>query len=333
MERKTSLYFSRRAGEVFMRGKSLVISEGAEKESETPLARIRRVVLLGRAEIGTALLYRLMRAKIPVDWLDIFGKPLGQLLSQDEDLDKYHSRQMSWLAEPEAFVLARQILLAKIDNCHEILRRRLEPLPRWNEERKALAAAESPESLRGEEGALAHLYFSHWQELLHGFQWEGRKAHPAPDPVNMLLSLGYSLLYNRLSSALRNAGLNPRLGFFHEIRGSHCALTSDLMEPFRALVDSTVLTIIRRGEIRPENFERKGGRCACADNKVFAKLLLIFEEMFSGFHKFYYSASQPDQYLECSLNDCLDEYAESFALHLLQGTECFLPRLTKCPAI
>lgn len=61
LEQKTTLYFSRNAGEVFMRGKYLVIRAENGLEREFLLSRTRRIVLIGRAKVDTAILYRLVR--------------------------------------------------------------------------------------------------------------------------------------------------------------------------------------------------------------------------------------------------------------------------------
>jgi CRISPR-associated protein Cas1 len=71
------------------------------------------------------------------------------------------------------------------------------------------------------------------------------------------LSLGYTLLYNHLYAAINIVGLDPYQGFFRQRKHGHAALASDLVEEWRALiVDSIVLTVINRREIRQEDFQR-----------------------------------------------------------------------------
>lgn len=108
----------------------------------------------------------------------------------------------------------------------------------------------------GYEGTAAATYFRVLRTLLKtdmGFQ--GRKAHPSTDPVNALLSLGYTLLYNHLYAAINIVGLDPYQGFFHQRKHGHAALASDLVEEWRAIiVDSIVLTVINRREIKADDF-------------------------------------------------------------------------------
>lgn len=332
LRRKTTLYFFSNSGETAIAGRDLAIRRSDGENIAIPLAMIRRVVLIGKARIAPALLHRFLRLGIPGDWLDIFGHPLGQLLPDSGAYEAAMPAQAAFCASPGALALARALILAKVDNCHEILRRRTEIPDTWPERREAILAANSPESLRGAEGMAAKEYFGCWRGLLHKFSWQGREPKPAPDPVNMMLSSGYGLLRNRLASALRNTGLDSRLGVFHVARGSHCALASDLMEPLRACVDTEVLALIRRQELKPEDFQIRNGACACKDKDVFAKLYRAFEDMFSREHDFYMDPADNRVQWKRSLNDCLDDLAESFALHIHDREGCIIPRLAPCPA-
>lgn len=330
MEAKTTIYFSRKSTVSFIRGKNLVLVPDAQGEAEIPLGRVRRAVVIGKAAPDSRVLYRLSRCGIPIDWLDILGKPIAQTLPLDEDPDLLFPDQTALPGTPAALELTRSFLLAKLDNCREVIRRRVKMNSSWRERRLAVERAASAGELRGAEGMAAREYFSYWPLLLNKFEWKGRYPHPAPDPVNMLLSLGYGLLRNRLSSALRGAGLDPRIGFFHERRGRHCALASDLMEPFRAFVDAAVLDLIRLNEVKPEEFKIRNAQCVCADNSLFPKLLAAFEDMFAKVHAFYPCAAAGRRKL--CVNDCLDELAQSFNRYLSANEQCFLPRLTPCRA-
>jgi CRISPR-associated protein Cas1 len=79
-----------------------------------------------------------------------------------------------------------------------------------------------------------------------------------------LLSLGYVLLGNHLAGLLEARGLDPALGFFHEVRPGRPALALDLLEEFRhPVVDRFVLRACNLRVFRPGAFEpdpeRPGG--------------------------------------------------------------------------
>ncbi|MDX1998123.1 MAG: CRISPR-associated endonuclease Cas1 [Thermoanaerobaculia bacterium] len=84
--------------------------------------------------------------------------------------------------------------------------------------------------------------------------FRNRATQPPPDPVNALLSYGYTLLHHHASTALVAAGLHPQIGLFHQGRGRHHALASDLQEEFRSAVDALVWHLIRRREASLDDF-------------------------------------------------------------------------------
>src|SRR5216117_1441561 len=92
-----------------------------------------------------------------------------------------------------------------------------------------------------------------------GFDFAGRNRRPPRDPVNALLSLGYSLLAKDLTVTCYAVGFDPYVGFYHQPRYGRPALALDLMEPFRPLiVDSAVLTAINTGMVTVRDFVRVG---------------------------------------------------------------------------
>ncbi|MDE0077689.1 MAG: CRISPR-associated endonuclease Cas1 [Caldilineaceae bacterium] len=83
-----------------------------------------------------------------------------------------------------------------------------------------------------------------------------RKAHAPPDPVNVLLSFGYTLLAQNIWGAVLTAGLDPYVGFLHQLNYNRPNLPLDLMEEFRpVLVDSVVLRCLNNGILVPAHFE------------------------------------------------------------------------------
>lgn len=87
------------------------------------------------------------------------------------------------------------------------------------------------------------------------WRFTGRNRQPPTDPVNALLSYGYTLLFYNLYSFLRARGLNPQVGFYHQVRVGHPALVSDMLEEFRAIiVDIIVLNLVLNRSLVPEQF-------------------------------------------------------------------------------
>ena len=88
-----------------------------------------------------------------------------------------------------------------------------------------------------------------------------RQRCPPPDPVNAMLSFGYThARRRRLVAALESAGLDAAVGFLHHARWGRPSLALDLMEEFRSVVvNSVVLRCLSTGIIRFEEFDTAPG--------------------------------------------------------------------------
>jgi CRISPR-associated protein Cas1 len=111
------------------------------------------------------------------------------------------------------------------------------------------------ESLRGLEGAATATYFGGYRRLFAPeWNFTDRNRRPPADPVNVLLSFGYTLLAQAAAGAVQSAGLDPYAGFLHEVAYNRPALALDLMEEFRPVVDGVVLWACRSGRVTPADF-------------------------------------------------------------------------------
>jgi CRISPR-associated protein Cas1 len=121
----------------------------------------------------------------------------------------------------------------------------------------SVAGAREIEILMGFEGTAARHYFHAFGKMVRKeFAFDGRSKRPPKDPVNALLSLGYTLLFHEMVTAIEAIGLDPYLGFLHEVEYGRASLAVDLCEEFRYLIDSLVLALINRGELNQYDFHR-----------------------------------------------------------------------------
>ncbi len=132
---------------------------------------------------------------------------------------------------------------------------------------------EAVEGLMGLEGAGARGYFEAYGKLLlGGFKFSRREYYPPPDPVNALLSFGYMMLYNELSSLLEAHGFDIYLGFLHSADYGRASLANDLMEELRSpVIDRLVIYLINKGAVKLDHFiqEKNGVKMNDVARKTF----------------------------------------------------------------
>ncbi len=63
---------------------------------------------------------------------------------------------------------------------------------------------------------------------------------------NIFLNYGYTVLHAATARAICSAGLHPAIGIHHHNRYNPFCLASDLMEPFRPLIDAAVIQIAEK---------------------------------------------------------------------------------------
>ena len=74
-----------------------------------------------------------------------------------------------------------------------------------------------------------------------------------------MLGFCYGLLVTEFIGALESVGLDHQIGFLHRPRSGRPSLALDLAEELRALTDRFVVTLVRRRQVGPDDFERTPG--------------------------------------------------------------------------
>ncbi len=242
-------------------GETLVIINEAEKEAVTkkiPFEQISLVLFLGKPRVSFPAIVKLKESDIPLYFAYGSGKLYLSILNEPRNYT-FWMKQLK-LGEDESFKLsfAKNIVQTKIHNCKTTIGRNEGEgafIDQLNHYEDLAANADSIDSLRGVEGKASAIYFEAYAKLLNPeWKFEGRQKHPAVDPVNAMLSLGYTFLYNHIATALQAYGINPEIGFYHVPKPNHFALASDLIEEMRFMIDRLVLYLINRNMITPADF-------------------------------------------------------------------------------
>jgi CRISP-associated protein Cas1 len=271
------LYVQSPGAKIGRSGAELVVETRDGEKRSVRISDTSHVALFGAVQISTQAVQDLCDRGISIVYLSSGGWFYGITRGMDHKNVELRRRQFAAAENPErSLQLARRFVGVKIRNCRTIIRRNASDPPARTLERlkELIAKAESAtslESLLGIEGTAARLYFEAYGDTLKPpneggessamtFDFDGRNRRPPRDPVNSLLSLGYSLLAKDLTIALQAVGFDPYLGFYHQPRYGRPALALDLMEEFRPLiVDSVVLSTINTGVVKLPDFLKRGG--------------------------------------------------------------------------
>ena len=260
-------------------GERILVAKENEIIRDIPLIHLGQVVISGNVNLTTPAMQTLLHEGIPVVFLSAYGRYHGALTPQvsRNSLLRRAQHRVADNAE-RCLALSKAFVHGKIWNMRTMLQRR-----KWRAEKgteaalapllasikamhgmqKRIPRATELAQLLGMEGNASAEYFRSFAFMLKpemGFDFERRSRRPPADATNALLSFAYSLLTADVMAAIQIVGMDPYVGFFHQVKYGKPCLALDLMEEFRPIIaDSVVITLINTRQITPADFEQAHG--------------------------------------------------------------------------
>jgi CRISPR-associated endonuclease Cas1 subtype II len=208
------------------------------------LSEIATLVLESTAiSITAALLCELNKRGIKIIFCDEKRNPYGELVSYygSHDATEKMRCQIAWDKEIIGIIWA-EIVRDKITKQSQIL----EENGRFEGAAHILSFADNvqPNDASNREGHAAKVYFN--SLFGKGFSRDN------DDSINACLNYGYTILLSAFNREISIAGYYTQLGIFHDNTFNPFNLGSDLMEPFRPLIDRHVIKM-NPVELTPES--------------------------------------------------------------------------------
>jgi len=261
------LYLTEQGSTLRKDGNRLIVSKDGQVLQEFPTIKVEQVIVFGNVNLTTPVIHYLFHEGIDCVFCSSYGRYHGRLFSTESKFGLLRQIQLQAAAEPAIRLsITREIARGKLLNQRTLLLRHLRETGRIELKSAAegiqqcldnLDKSNEVAILRGLEGYASNLYYGAFKELLkQDMGFVSRARRPPTDPVNSLLSFGYTLLVYGVQAAVHIVGLDPFIGFFHATKYSRPSLVLDLMEEFRAIVvDSVVLRVINTHAITIKDFE------------------------------------------------------------------------------
>jgi CRISPR-associated protein Cas1 len=250
-------------------GGRILVEKDHELLLEIPLRQTDSVAVFGNVQVTTQALSELLDRGIPVALYTRHGRLKGHVvpdLSKNVPLRVAQYRMV--LDEAASLGLAKAVVRAKLLNAGRLLAdyRSHYPSDRLASACEAMSRAADGiagvarhAELLGLEGSAAAAYFGAFAEMNRSeLPFDGRRKHPATDPINGLLSLGYTLVMNEIRAVVEGAGMEPHLGFLHKVDYGRPSLALDLLEPYRSpVVDRLTLRLVNERILTGADFARR----------------------------------------------------------------------------
>ncbi|RLB06326.1 MAG: CRISPR-associated endonuclease Cas1 [Deltaproteobacteria bacterium] len=252
-----------------LEGERLLVQRKKDTLRTLHIYKLKQLVLFGNISLTPAVITRLFRENIDTVFMSRAGRYMGRLQGQfSKNITLRHEQFARMMDAGYAVETARAIVAGKLANMRSVLMR----IKRSRDEAalgKQVAGikkimgkvrqATDLDSLRGYEGSASAMYFEGFARGLLGNEvgFEKRVRRPPTDPVNALLSLGYTLLLNSVMNAVCMVGFDPYLGTLHAVEYGRPSLVLDLMEEWRPLVvDTLVLSVFNLKTLTLSDFKK-----------------------------------------------------------------------------
>ncbi len=217
----------------------LVIKQGQEEQGRVPIDDVGALIASGHGLVFSAeLLVRLAERGSPLVVCDAQKRPKAMLLS----LEGHHLQGERMWQQAEARRGLRNRLWKQIVQAK--LRAQARTLEAFGI--SGAAVRRIAEKVRaGDPGNIEAQGARTYWGLLFGDQF---RRDPDGDGINGMLNYGYTVLRSATSRAIVAAGLHPTLGLHHRNTFNSFALSDDVMEPLRPIIDATVKGLVADGK-------------------------------------------------------------------------------------
>jgi CRISPR-associated protein Cas1 len=319
-------------------GPVLQVWTGKKRRAELLVHDLDQLVLMGNILVTPAVLDFLIAERIDTVFMSIHGRFRGRLLHEHSKNVRLRLSQYKRLDDAGfARTVAKRIVAGKISNARAFLMKAARR--QGGTEELAVAAArlramverldemETLDQVRGCEGRASAVYFGTFGALLKNpeFSFTDRNRRPPMDPVNVLLSLGYTLLANAVETAVQIVGLDPYLGALHEVAYGRPSLVCDLMEEYRSvIVDPMVVACVNQRSFSPDDFENAGeGEPVAFKRPAVRWFVELFERRMRN------QILYPPRNQRLTYRQVIEEQVRAFARHLLGTQEVYEPFLVR----
>jgi len=244
---------------LFFRNENIVFERDGKIINQASCHRVLAVFMFGDFTFTSGLVRECRRRGVSLFFLGYNFRVYGFLDARGDG--NYLLRMAQYQLSPEdEFTIAKNLVKNKIANQTSLvnsLKRSsssfelaLETLPLINK-------AKSGKELLGIEGNSSRLFFN---EYFKEIDWFRRLPRVKPDINNLLLDVGYTLLFNFIDSLLLLFGFDTYKGCYHKLFFQRKSLTCDIMEPFRCIIEKQLLKSFHLKQIDKEDFFLDQGR-------------------------------------------------------------------------
>lgn len=266
-----------------LNGELYLVNDDNKALTKIPFQKILALFIIGNTTLSSPLIEKCRRYNVAISLMKPSLRQIAFIAEPAEA--NYLVRLKQYSLSPDDVSVARWIVKNKIINQRELLRRsrKKDELTEYGLEfcTNALDTVDGIDdinSLMGLEGAVSKAFFSAYFD---GLNWKKRAPHTHIDPINTMLDIGYTILFNYIEVFVRMFGFDLYRGVYHKQWFRRKSLICDLMEPFRCLIDSQLRKSLHLGQFKETDFKIYKGEYELKNEEAWKYYQIFFETLIS----------------------------------------------------
>jgi CRISPR-associated protein Cas1 len=216
--------------------------------------------IVGGFTITTGIIERSKRFGFSIVFLTTFFRVYETINFKMEGNTLLRTKQYN---HATADTIGKYIIMNKIENQNLVLamlrdseiKDDIDLLKKYLEKLKTSAL--NAHEIMGIEGVASKVYFS---KIFRELNWTGRQPRVKRDKINLLLDIGYTLLFNYIEAVANIYGFDIYKGNLHKEFYKRKSFICDMIEPFRPIIDYKIRKLFTLKQCNNWNFVITNGR-------------------------------------------------------------------------
>lgn len=246
-----------------------LLFESENGKKYIPVEHVREIYVFGEINVTKKFLEFASRKEILLHFFNYHGYYTGTFYPREHHVSGHVTvRQAENYLDPEKRLdLARRFVEGGTNNMLQVMKYYAsrghdtgQVMASIEEEIRRISDVTTIEGMMGVEGTIRQIYYQGFDHIIQDgdFRFGRRTRRPPQNRLNVLISLGNSLLYSIALSEIYKTHLDPRIGFLHTANFRRFSLNLDVAEIFKpVIVDRVIFTVLGRKQIRSDDFDQE----------------------------------------------------------------------------
>lgn len=262
-EKKIIIFLNQNGDKISFKNDNLIIKDANNvTKCQYTCYKIFLLLVVGGFNITSGIVERANKYGFSIVFMNYNFRVYATINSKMEGNTLLREKQYNNKFQEE---IGKKIIINKIRNQKEILskiRNKDEELKNTLKLLKEYIVKLEKEKLKideimGIEGIAAKIYF---KQMYKEFRWKGRQPRVKMDEINLLLDIGYTMLFNYIEAITNIYGFDIYKGMLHKEFFKRKSLICDLIEPFRPIIDYKIRKMYKLSQIDKTDFLVDNGR-------------------------------------------------------------------------